>query len=351
MWDLSNERALELAARILQEIPPASELWIMPHVRADGDAIGSCLGLKRILTKAGYHARLFLDEEVQESYRLLPQWTEAELWPPEPEKEARLLAECKAVGALFILDCHEASRLGRREKCFEALTPRFIIDHHLFEAQPAEREWIEAGRSSTSEMIVLLAAAFSRLLKKDLFDLEMATSLALGLYTDTGGLRYSNTGVDSYLCMATLRQIGVKIAPLAEALFASRPLSELRAKGLAYSRACWEKDGRLAWVFFKREDMLSCGASDEDLAGICSDLREVRGTDLALFIRLTEEQGQEVLRINLRSSEAFDCSSLARKWGGGGHMRASGASLPLLGRSPEEQLEKILAEARQALSK
>lgn len=329
-----------MAQAFLEKSKAAAEVIIVPHVRADGDAIGSGLALLKALNKAGFKARLFLDETVPVQNRFTPGSEEAQVF------EEKMLPEGPYL--LFMIDCHEASRLERRAVLYERAQSVLIIDHHLYKAEPDAASWIEPLRSSTAEMIWLFVKALEKAAAKPLLDKEMAENLIMGIYSDTGGLRYSNSGSDTYTAMADLIGYDINIAYISEQLFAQRPLTQLRARGVSFTGAVQEENGRLLWYYFTPEDLEKTGSSEEELGNICSELREVRGTDLALFLKNGTEGGKRVIRVNIRSSEAVDSQVLAVRLGGGGHARAAGASYPVTG-TEEEAVQAILSEARRLL--
>lgn len=309
------ESALNALAHQILSLPENALIYVLPHERADGDALGSGIALWALLEKAGLNARLFLDEKAQDLYAFMGNLEAAEIYDPRKSYED---------GHFFLIDAHSVDRLGKRAELLRGREVDFCIDHHLLQREMRKNEWIDSSRSSTGEMIGFLMMEMEKLLDRTLIDPEIASFLTMAIYADTGGLRYSNTGADTYRMMAYLMQVKPPIDKIAAGLFSQMALTRLRAKGRAFSKAEWLAGGKLALCVFERGDFLQTGSADEDLEGICSELREVRGTELAIFIRIPKEGDP---RVNLRSGEDINAQALAAEFGGGGHARAAGCSL------------------------
>lgn len=297
-------------------------ICIMPHVRSDGDAISSCLVMSRALEKLGFQTRVFLDEKVPDLYFFMPDLEKIEIFEPGQDLPASY--------TLFVLDCHEASRLGGRENFWHLAQELYIMDHHQVQEQPKAHFAIESARSSTAEMVYFFIKTLEQVTGQAILDLDMASNLTTGIYLDTGGLRYSNTGADTYRVMADLREMGVPIDHITEHAFGQVPIEEARARGLALMKARMDCDGRLVWCFFRLRELLACSVEADQLGYISSMLKQIKGTDLAIFMQEEEKpDGSLDLRLSIRSSEDFNAAEFAQSLGGGGHLRASGASLPI----------------------
>lgn len=324
----------DFASRFLRAALRQKRVCVLPHVNADGDAIGSGLALCGLLRGCGYEAVLLLDEAVPERLSFLPEIESVEVYSGRPFTPE----------LLFVIDCHEPQRLARREELWQRAALRFCVDHHRFQGKPGAEEWMEAERSSTAEMIALLLFEFESIRGETLLNQTIATQLSCGIYADTGGLRYSNSGADTYRVMARLREAGVVIDELAEALFNRSSLPRLRARGRAFSKAVWCHGGRVAWAFLDNEDRAAANAGEDDMSGICSDLREVVGTTAAFFFKTDEER--QKLHISIRSGEGMNAAALASRLGGGGHDRAAGAEIELAGRDPQAVIDEVLNMAK-----
>lgn len=323
-----------------------SRVLVTPHVRADADAICSSLALALALNKLGYVAEVYLDEQPSSYYDFLPAMDQLKVYDA--------LHERKDFDALFVLDCHESSRLEKRAAWWNVAPVLFITDHH----QLAEEEsllansyyWVAADWSSTSAMIYRLIREMEAVSQKTLMDAELAFLLASGIYADTGGLRYSNASPATFRIVADLAEYDISLTHISEKLFSTISLEEFRARGLAFTKTRVECDGRLAWCFFQERELEACAVSRDQLGAFSSLLREVKGVDLSLFIlELVREDGRRELNISIRSSENFTALPIAKALGGGGHLKACGATVPVE-KNIYDSVEKVLRVARQGLA-
>lgn len=294
---------------------------LLPHVAADGDALGSSLALSIFLREHGHTAVVVTDEEVSDNLRFLPRQDQIVIWTPEVQNL------CPSEYHVIILDAGEVQRLGSRQTLLYNSLSIDIIDHHQPVAdnfngddnlkQKLDLRWIEAERSSTSEMIAEL------LLATDFMTKEIADLLIAGIYADTFGLRYAATTARTYYLMSLLAGHTTAMSKIAEQLFEQISLARQKVRGWCfYSTENWASNISFAAVDCHKFSELA--ADDTDTEGICSEMRQVQGIDLAILMREISPQN---FKISLRSSEVFDSNEIARKLNGGGHKRAAGAKI------------------------
>lgn len=324
------------------KLEAGTKLIIAPHLRADSDAICSSLALKIALEKIGYQVEVYLDEEPSSYYDFLPGLDLLNVFDPE--------AEDVEFSASVTLDCHGPDRLENRATLWHSAPLRFIIDHHQMENEPGEGfYWVESNRSSTCELIYLLIKQMEHDLNIEIMDERIAYYIVTGIYADTGGMRYSNTSSGTFKILAELMKWDVPIAHISEKLFATISVEEFRARGMAFTKTRFECDGRLAWCFFQKRELYACGVSSDLLGAFSSLLRDVKGVDLSIFMLEEEnEDGSLELSLSLRSSEDFAALPVAKALGGGGHIRAAGATVAIK-EDIYETVEEVLQVARKAL--
>lgn len=328
----------------VDRIPADSNVVICPHVFIDADAVSSCLALASLLRKGGYRCRILTDEAPAEHEAFIPEVSRLEVFQDTPEWED--------IDLLFLLDCHEAGRLGRRGVLWERASQIAIIDHHQYEqVPPVELCYIDSQASSTAELIYYSYQYWQQAGASIFLDKTSAFQLCCGIYADTGGLQYSNTGRDTFLAMADLMSYDLPLAAISAALFATISREEMRARSLAMLKARFECGGRLVWSFFQTREFLATGVGMDEVGSFSSLLRQVKGVDLAIFMREEARvDAPSILHISLRSSEHFNCLALAQRLGGGGHIRASGAEM-LVDQDIYLTVEQVLQVARDELEK
>ncbi|HHT24892.1 MAG TPA: hypothetical protein GXZ76_05170 [Clostridiaceae bacterium] len=301
-------------------------ILILPHVRADADAIGSAVGLARGIEQSGIKSVIMVDEEIPAYLDFIITDYPINIYTEE------ILDTIQKPDLIILLDHHEIERLNQRKAILAKFSdvPILIIDHHQTQTQ-SENEfrrnfgsdstitvWLESDRSSVSEMI---AELFLHAGKKFSLSGSVATSLMGGIYGDTGGLRYANSGIRTFEICAALMKKGLAIDLISDKLFGEKPLNQLRLIGEVFANAEINQNGNIIWFVAKQEFLDKYHATQDDLEGLCSQMRDVENIDLAILIR---EISDDEIRVNLRSNQAIDVSDLARKYGGGGHARAAG---------------------------
>ena len=218
--------------------------------------------------------------------------------------------------------------------------PIACIDHHVSPgALPAGPRLVAPEATATAELVFDLAGALG-------WDLsaESARALYVGLLTDTGGFRFANTTARALKVAGALLEHGVDPETIYELVYASAPEGRVRLMAEVLQTLVVEPEKGLAWVTVPPDALERHGATADDLDGIVEFPRSIAGVRLALLFRPIS--GSRI-KVSLRSMGNVDVAALAHQFGGGGHAKAAGASLP--GTMAEVQAT-ILAGARAALA-
>lgn len=309
---------LEEAAQLLLA---AKRPVLTAHVHADGDSLGSLLGLAELLASAGVEADLWLDDEVPAMYRFLPGW----------EKVQRLPAEVTAVPGdlLVVLDASDKERIGRMGDCVQA--PILNIDHHVSNTGYADAVYLDTAAAATGEIITQLAQHLGVAVTPG-----AATSLYAAIATDCGFFRYANTTPATLRAAAQLVEAGARPEEISQAL-ETRPLSDLLALQEVLSTLELHDQGRIAAITVTPD----LDARTDSTEGFINYPRTVAGVEVAVLFKFQDDQHA---RVSLRS-RGCDVSQVAASFGGGGHRRAAGCSVTA------ESAEGIRQQVLQAISR
>lgn len=300
---------------IAQKLRSAPRILVLTHEHPDGDAIGSAVALTHILRTLGCVTTTVCADAVPEPFRFLTEGMVFEnAFTPTPGD------------VVVTLDCGDLKRTGFAQKlvAFRRGGGTLIhIDHHPKSdlSKLATYNLVDSTASSTAEVLWRLFGilGFERVPK------EVATALLCGVFTDTGGFRHSNTSPHSFILGATLLSCGARLRWIRENVSMHKSVSALKLWGIAFERI---HRHRLAIVssVVTREDLETTGATDEDIAGIVNMLSAVPDTRLAMMIA---EQPDYVLKASMRTEdEHVDVGAIATLFGGGGHKKAAGFTLP-----------------------
>ncbi len=239
----------------------------------------------------------------------------------------------------LVLDTAEPSRLGPVMSRTDGRRV-LVIDHH------------PATSSSIGDVVVCDPAACAT--GELVFDLiqvagdEVTRTEAEGLYvaiaTDTGSFRYANTTARTHEITADLLRAGVDPEQMYLRIYAQYTPAGLELLRRALERLRVADDLPVAWISLRQEDLAQTGATKEDLEGIVEYARRIRGVQVALLFR---ELHDGSTKVSLRSSGDADVAAVARRLGGGGHVKAAGAVVP---ENLEAAEARVLRDIREALS-
>ena len=295
---------------LLQAIVDAKSILITTHVAPDGDAIGSALALKIALDRMGKGPRVGLSDPVPEFLRFLP------------EADSIETAEC--VGGPFdlalVLDCGSLDRVGKCENAVVSSRKVANVDHHTTNTHFADINWVDSEAAATAQM----AAGIIRDLGVE-FDPDIAACLFAGLSTDTGSFRYSNTSADTFRVAAALVDAGARPWEIAQNIYDTKPYKSLSALAEAILGIQFSSGGLIASMEITAEMMERHGITESETEGFIGYARSIEGVEVAVAFREVEDG---LIRIGFRSKEKVDVAEIAAEYGGGGHVRASGCTVP-----------------------
>lgn len=301
----------------------AKRVAIFSHARGDGDCLGAQTGLAEILTSAGLQVALYNQEVLPENFRFMARFNEI-----EPCTEDTDLPDvCIAV------DCATRARIGVLPESFLTL-PWINIDHHVSNGNFATLNIVEPDASSTCEILARMALDAKVTLSQ-----AAATSLYSGISTDTGSFLYASAVAETFRTAARLLDAGADKRLIQAYFFENTSKTRVRILRYLYDNIQYQINDHLAYAVFSLETQKKLGASTLDLEGIVSLLREIQGVEVAVLFTEMPEGG---CKISLRSRDWFDCNRLCGLFGGGGHVRASGATIN--GQTLTETTEMVLAE-------
>ncbi|MFR6044039.1 MAG: DHH family phosphoesterase [[Ruminococcus] lactaris] len=278
------------------------------HVRPDGDCVGSTMGLYLYLKEnfPQIETDLYL-ESVPEAYSMIRHTDEVKSELPEGK-----------IYDLFIcMDCGDLQRLGFSQKLFIESKQTACIDHHVSNEAFADVNYIVPDASSTSELVY-------NLLDYDKMSLETAEALYMGIAHDTGIFRYSCTSPETMEAAAQLMRKGVDTAKITDRTYYEKTYVQNQILGRALLESIMVLDQRCIVSVVRLKEMEFFKAKPSDLEGIVSQMRQTKGVEVAMFLHETASQ---TFKVSLRSKEQVDVSSIAKYFGGGGHVRAAGVTM------------------------
>lgn len=295
---------------LISALRAAQDIALVSHIRPDGDAVGSVVGLAQALRRLGKKATSVLKDGVPPAFRYLEGSTEVK---QELPGDADLCV---------VLDCPDSIRTGFSDlvKAYGEAGKLVLVDHHLKGdlTRRASYSLLDEQASSTAELVAQVVQGLELKMTA-----AVSTALLTGMYTDTGGFQYGNTTNDTLNLAAELMRRGGRLDKIVQNIARQRTVPGLKLLGVALSRLTLTPDHKGAVTILALNDLVNCQAQPEDASGLVNSLNVL--PEVTYCLLLTElEPG--VVRGTLRTTEgnSFDVARFAALLGGGGHPRAAG---------------------------
>lgn len=303
-------------------------LAIAGHIRPDGDCVGSCLAVYNYVVTyyPEVEAHIYLDP-IPHIFDFL---SRAQDIVPAPK-------ETDAYDLFIALDCGDEGRLGPAFPIFQKAKDTVCVDHHVSNQSFAEENVIVPDASSTCELVY-------ELLPKERITREIAECIYVGIIHDTGVFQYSCTSPRTMVIAGELMGRGIDFPRIVDETFFKKSFVQNQIMGQALINSRLFLDGRCVASVLTQKEMASYHAAPRHLEGIVSQLRVTKGVEVAVFLY---ENTDGTYKASLRASGDVNVAEIALKYGGGGHVKAAGATLS--GKSPQEMVEELVADIEKQL--
>src|SRR5271163_59656 len=299
---------------------------VISHVRPDGDAYGSTLGLALSLRAMRNDVQVVNADGLSPLFEFLPgsKGLTATL-PGAPEPDRLILA----------VDCADAKRLGA---VFDQgqRAPDVNIDHHVSNPGYAKLNLIDADSPATAQVLYEIITALQWPLTA-----EIAANLYVGLMTDTGNFRYRQTTARTFEIAARLVAAGADPTDLAESCYQSFRAERLLLMREVFNAIHFADRQRVAWFCLSPEVYAKSGALPEETEGLIEYLQTVRTVEVAFVL---EALPGGLTRASMRSRGTVDVQKICQEFGGGGHRLAAGLRTKLDPAALEKKLLDLIAK-------
>lgn len=281
---------------------------VSSHIHLEGDAIGSELSMAGLLRQLGKKVYVVNDDDPPPEYLFLPEISSIIRSREYPDYDAAVL-----------VDCSDASRIGRLSKSLKPGKPLINIDHHVSNSRFGTVNWVEPKASSACEMVYALFKALKKPIGK-----KEGILLYAGLLSDTGSFRYASTSAYTHEAAADLIRRGLDVYGIHQKLYENFSFETMKAVGRAAGNMKKDATGKVAWVEVPLSLLKKYPVLEQQTDELIRGARAVKEADVALLFK---QIGKREVRINFRSRGGLDVNKLAQQFGGGGHPKASGATL------------------------
>lgn len=302
-----NDRAAP-PADLVQALHDAHHVLITSHANPDGDAIGSESALALGLIALGKEVTVWNHDPTPSTYEAfiagIPWAVAAE--PPGSNFDV-----------IFFVECPTPERTGH--DALPSVPVHINVDHHLGNSEYGDHNWVIPHAASVSILIHELLGALGVEIEE-----RIADALLLGLTTDTGGFRFSNTTASAHRAAAAMLEAGGSPERIARRIYESRTSGSVRLLGEVLQTLDLGFDDRVAFIVLTHEHLTRAGASRQDTEGLIDYPRSIDGVEIAVLFR---ELDGDRFKVSLRSRGTTSVESIARRHGGGGHRNAAGCEL------------------------
>jgi bifunctional oligoribonuclease and PAP phosphatase NrnA len=304
-----------------EKISAVERVVVITHIRPDGDAVGSLLGIGLALEKLGKDVQLVISDRIPNGLKFLR---------GSKKIQSRMIAP---IDLVIVVDCSELSRVG--DALHGEFVPDINIDHHITNTLFAKINLVDPDAAATTEIISKYLNALGME-----FDRDVVNALMAGILSDTIGFRTTSVRPETLRQAANLMERGADISDLYKKALSQQDLNALRYWGAGLSSM--QCEDRMVWTELSLEERKQAGYPGKDDADLINILSAVKDIDIAVIF--VEQTGGSV-KISWRAQNGYDVSKVAVHFGGGGHRAASGAEV----KGPLNDVKSLVLEETRLL--
>ena len=300
--------------QILQHIKTSQRILVASHAEPDGDCLGSLVAMGLALIKLDKTITLFNPSPIPAVYRFLP----------GVERNVAQVKAAEEYDLAIILDCGDIIRVGEDSSIVTQVPTVVNIDHHVSNTGFGHVQLIDTDACATAEIVYRLIKAL-----EIPFDKAIATSIYLGILTDTGSFRFSNTNPAAFAISKAMTDNGVDPHAVAQRVFGTYSLGRIKLLNMALNSIEISENGKLSLMTVNRSMLNATGTSTEDIDGLINYARRIEDVKVAALIHEIKNGAGKFTNMNryhvsLRSDSTVDVAKIAGKFGGGGDTNAAG---------------------------
>ncbi|HPC34809.1 MAG TPA: bifunctional oligoribonuclease/PAP phosphatase NrnA, partial [Candidatus Absconditabacterales bacterium] len=287
-------------------IDKTQKIAIFCHENPDGDAIGSMLGLGRLLEKLGKDVFYFSPDKPSTTFSFL-----------EGFEKIKTTFDYGYYHLLIFVDFSEYARIKtfyKGKENYFSENQILVFDHHQM-LNPPENWTVIHDTQSTSTCEIILENTLN--IREEYYDKEIATYLYLGLTTDSGNFRYDENHERILKNALTLIQLGADKKSIIDNVINNKSLGTINFLKTLLDRMSIE--GEILYSYYDIDELKDYDIDNEQASYGLTILQEINGPKVIMTIRKEDH----LVKVSLRSKDA-NVEEIAKSFGGGGHIHASG---------------------------
>ncbi len=309
---------------IAARIKASGRIAITSHLRPDGDSLCTALALAHMGRLLGKATSVINRDPTPLPFSTFPELAGVRVGQIRAED----------FDTVVLLECADVSRSGQ-----EGLDGAFKIniDHHYSNTPYADINWIDPEAPAVGEMVFEL----SRFLGVTPTP-EIAENLYCAVASDTGSFQFSNTTPRALAAATELARLGACPNRVAEKLYYNNRPEKIQLLGRVLSTLTMNGRGTIAVISMFQKDTEALGLKEVDTEDMTTLARSIQGVEMVMFFK---QMGPETYRVSLRSKGSANAAYVAERFGGGGHVHASGFTV----HGPYEKLIREVPATVEAL--
>lgn len=288
---------------VVKALRHARSAVVIPHEDPDGDSLGAAIALGLVVEKNRGEVHYFSRDKISKIYDFMPRI----------DRFSGKLPTKGPADIGIVCDCGDVHRIGKNIKLKQLARRVINIDHHLENGLFGDINLIEHV-SSTAEIV------FGICQKMRVMTPEIATCLYTGIMMDTGNFRYDNTTPKTLRIASDLARRGAKTFAIASAIYERQNWSGLKILGRVIAEAEMHAGGRVAAGVLTPGIIQEMGGEQQEIPQIVDVLRSIDGVEVGILFRPINA---DEVKVNFRAKHHVNVQAIAKKFGGGGHAKAS----------------------------
>lgn len=309
-------------------IKSSKNILLVSHINPDGDTLGSMCALYSLI-KDNYKkiCDMAVVSDVPVTYKFLPNICKA-----KNISEYDLSREYDLV---INLDVADIGRCADAKTLFEKAKNTVNIDHHETNTEYAKINIIDSLAAATAELLTEICEKLNWKISQ-----ETALNLYVGIMTDTGCFRFSNTTKHTMELAGKLISLGLDPAEVYQKCYESCSKNMVLFQSYCVNKAQFTNDDKIAYTVVYKKDLEKFHNDGEDFTdGLTEKLRAIKTTEIAFVVK---ELGANMSKVSMRS-KSVNIAQVCSSFGGGGHKLAAGAVIKA---SPDSAVKMILEEIK-----
>lgn len=305
---MTMKKMMKTINSIKEVIEKNERIYVFPHILPDGDTIGSAYALGSYLKSIGKDVTIITEDVIPSNLNAIPTHLNQSFRGENHQTEKP--------DVIIAVDSSDLTRMGDRRCYLGEAIPLVNIDHHKTNEHYGTFNVVDEHASSTAEIIYTMLKAWGHQLSQD-----EATALYIGISTDTGSFKYSNTSPKTMTLAGEIMDVGIDINSINTELYQNQPFKKIRLMLLVLDTLVVDFDKGYGRIVVTQNMLDEAGATYEDVDGLVEFVRNIEGIEV---VALLKEMTSDRIKVSLRSKHQYDVSKIALAYGGGGHAKAAG---------------------------